>query len=496
MQNIFIVDDDQEFVDSLKKILGKDYSIEIATNPEEARKMFAPLKYDVVLLDICFDPKTQDRKGVEILGEIKSLDPDIPVIMMTAYSNIDTAIETLKMGAEDYIQKNKASLSDYKNKIDFLLREGRLRRKVSRLKQEILKYEPSEIIGKDPKIEEVKTQIKLVAQEGKTTVLILGETGTGKELVARAIHRTGIRNDGPFVTVSLASLNKETISSDLFGHEKGAYTGAVGRRIGFIEEADGGILFLDEIGDLEPDIQVKLLRVIENREFMRMGSNKPIKVDIQLVTATHRNLEKLIKENKFREDLYYRLKTYVIELPPLRERKGDIPLLANYFLEQLIRQGRSTAKKIDPSAMELLIEYDWPGNVRELKQAIENGVLNARLEGDESITLKHLKSIPKLEQRNEKADHRKEMEEEKPQREKPEGDIAERLAVYELNLVREALAKTGGKKLEVCKLLGYKDRFALRRRIITIFKKFPDLKEEFAEVFERFRRGIKTEDGR
>ncbi len=485
MRHIFVVDDDKEFVNSLTRILEGEYFVEVASNPEEARRLFAPLKFDVVLLDICFDPSTRDRQGVELLKEIKTQDPDIPVIMMTAYSDIETAVDTMKMGAEDYIQKNKVTLSDYKNKIDYLFREGKLRRKVSRLQQEIEKYEPLEIIGEDKKMQEVRSQINLVAQEGKTTVLILGETGTGKELVARAIHRTGIRKEGPYVVVSLSALNKETISSDLFGHEKGAYTGAVGRRIGFIEEADGGVLFLDEIGDLDLDIQVKLLRVIENREFMRMGSNKPIKVDIQLLTATHRNLERLIQENKFREDLYYRLKTYVIELPPLRERRGDIPLLAEHFLKQLKRQGRSTAEKIAPEVIEVFNQYHWPGNVRELKQAIENAVLNARLEGDKIITLRHVRGVllgdrgKQLEARGEKIEARSQISETR--------SIAERLALYELNLVQEVLQKTRGKKMEVCKILGYKDRFALRRRVLTIFKKFPHLKMEFVDVFERFK---------
>ncbi|MEO0129638.1 MAG: sigma-54 dependent transcriptional regulator [candidate division WOR-3 bacterium] len=495
MRTILIVDDDKEFTRSLTRVLGEEYAIEIAENPEEARKIFSPLKFDVVLLDICFNPETKDRQGIELLKEFKSEDPDISVIMMTAYGDIDTAVESLKIGAEDYIQKGKASLIDYKNRIELLFREGRLRRKVSRLQKEIEKFEPSEIIGEDIKIQEVRRQIRLVAEEGKTTVLIRGETGTGKELVARAIHREGIRREGPYVVVALSALNKETIASDLFGHEKGAYTGATGRRIGFIEEANGGILFLDEIGDLDLDIQVKLLRVIENREFVRMGSNRPIKVDIQLITATHRPLEKLIEEGKFREDLYYRLKAYVIELPPLRERKGDIPLLARHFLNLLIKQGRSTAHTISDEAMERLIAYNWPGNVRELKQTIENAVLNARLEGDEIITSKHLP----LEIRSRKTEDGKwkienggkriengEWKIEDRKQKLEVRSIGERVAIYELELVKEAMEKTGGKKIAAAKMLGYSDRFALRRRVLAIFRKFPNLKNEHMDLYQKF----------
>ncbi len=486
MRNILIVDDDITFVNSLIMVFGSDYHIEKASTPEDMERIFAPFKYDVILLDIRLDNKSMDKQGIEILKEVKAQDPDIPVIMMTAYSDIETAVEALKIGAEDYIQKNKVALSDYKHIVDSLFREGKLRRRISKLQKEVEKYEPGEIIGKNRKIEEIRKQIRLVAEEGKTTVLILGETGTGKELVAKAIHRLGIRRDAPFVTVSLAALNKDTINSDLFGHEKGAFTGATSRRIGFLEEADGGVLFLDEIGDLDNDVQVKLLRVIENREFMRMGSNVPIKVDIQLVAATHRNLKKLIEENKFREDLYYRLKTYVIELPPLRERKDDIPLLAEFFLDQLKKQDRSTPDSLSDEALIALKRYAWPGNVRELKQAIENAALNARLSGDKIITLKDLKAIPREDLTmlsgkggNIQAGFLNILN-------RNNISIAERVALFELKMVRETLIESGMKKQEVSKVLGYNDRFALRRRILAIFKKFPSLRNEFEDVFNKF----------
>lgn len=491
MRTVLIVDDDPEFTRSLVRVLGDDYVIEIASSPGEARKKFSPFKFDVVLLDICFNPQSRDTQGVELLKEFKSEDPDVPIIMMTAYGDVETAVETLKIGAEDYIQKGKASLSDYKKRIEFIFREGFLRRKVSRLQKEIDKFEPGEIVGEDPKIKEVRRQIRLVAEEGKTTVLIRGETGTGKELVARAIHRQGVRKDGPYVVVALSALNKDTVASDLFGHEKGAYTGATERRIGFIEEANRGVLFLDEIGDLDPQIQVKLLRVIENREVIRMGSNRPIKVDIQIVAATNRNLEQLIHEERFREDLYYRLKAYVIELPPLRERKGDIPLLANYFLNLLIKQGRSVADSISEEVMGLLINYRWPGNVRELKQVIENASLNARLEGDKVIRVAHLPldirgCVGGTEIKNNMSQVEKVLERTKPHQDSRETTITERLGVYELRLVREALEKTQGRKIEVARMLGYNDRFALRRRVLAIFRRFPHLKDEYLEVYQMF----------
>lgn len=378
---VLIIDDDKRFTDSLKKVLSNVYNVTVANNPIDALRIFSLYAFDVVLLDICFNPMTNDRQGIQVLREIRQADDLIPVIMMTAYSDIDIAVEAMKLGSVDYIQKKKTiKIEEYKEKIDALFREGKLRRQISLLQQEIERLAPSDIIGETPKMKEIRDAIKQIAQDEKITVLIRGETGTGKDLVAKAIHQAGERKDKPFVAVSLPALDKDTIYSELFGQEEGAYSDTSPRRIGLIEKAHSGILFLDEIGDLDPDIQAKLLRVIENHEFMRMGSNNPIKVDFQLITATHQNLEDLVKDKKFREDLYYRLKGYVIELPPLRERKEDIPLLVDYFLQLLKRQGRCSAKTtISEEAMQSFINYDWPGNVRELKNAIESAVLNAKL---------------------------------------------------------------------------------------------------------------------
>ena len=474
MTRILIIDDDREFVESLSGALGSNFEIEKAYSQEDTEKIFLPFRFDVVLLDIHLSTKPDDKRGLEILKEIKEQDPDLPVLIMTAYGNIDVAVESLKLGAEDFIQKKNVNLDDYKLIINNLFRTGKLRRKVSSLEARLEKLDPWKIVGKDPKIEEVRRLIKLVARDGKSNVLIRGETGTGKELVAKAIHRQGVRKDNPYVVVALASLNKETISSDLFGHEKGAYTGAISKRIGFIEEANGGIIFLDEIGELAPEIQIKLLRVLETKEFTRLGGNKSIKVDVQWVMATHRDLEKMVKEGELREDLYYRLKVFEIYLPPLRERKDDIPLLAEHFLAL----SDADVEKISNKALAVLMSYEWPGNVRQLKQAIQHSILMARLAGEKNIEPRHLPQ--EIIAKKQDLSYTEAV--------KLPVNMGKKLAEVELIHIREALEKTG-KKTEAWKLLEYPDRFTLRRRILGIFNKYPELKDSFPALHKLFAGG-------
>lgn len=474
MANILIIDDDREFIESLSHALGSNFSIEKAYSQEEAERVFEPFRFDVVLLDIRLSSETGDKTGLEILKELKGQDPDLPVLIMTAYGDIDIAVESLKLGAEDFIQKNKVSIDDYKLIIQNLFRTGKLRRKVSSLESRLEKIDPWEIVGKDPSIEEVRKLIKLMAEDGKTNVLIRGETGTGKELVARAIHRQGIRKEGPYVVVALAALNKETINSDLFGHERGAYTGAISRRVGFIEEANSGVIFLDEIGELDPEVQIKLLRVIETGEFTRLGGNKPVKVDVQWVLATHRNLEELLEKGRFREDLYYRLKVFEIYLLPLRKRKGDISLLVHHFLRLFREQNRTEVQRVSEAALKILMRFNWPGNVRELRQVIEYSLLKAKLSETEVIEINHLPQ----EIQGKKVKYGEETIE-------LPVDMRRKLAEVELTHIKEALERTK-KKTEAWKILGYANRFTLRRRILRIFTKYPELIEKFKPLHNTF----------
>ncbi|RKZ22951.1 hypothetical protein DRQ18_01570 [bacterium] len=465
MIRVLIVDDDPEFVETLKKSLSKYFIVYTAFSKKEAIECYEKESPDVVLLDIRLKDEPGNKEGLDVLRYIKEEDPDIPVLVMTAYGDVDVAVESLKLGAEDFIQKAKVPIEHYATVIRSLSTTGKLRKKLKRLQAEI---EPYELVGESSAMKEVKRLIRLVANEGNTTVLIRGETGTGKELVARAIHREGIRKDGPFVVVHLAGLNKETISSDLFGHEKGAFTGAIVKRKGFIEEADRGILFLDEIGELSPEIQVKLLRVLETNEFTRLGGNKPIKVDIQWVMATHQDLEKLVEEGKFRKDLYYRIKVFEIFLPPLRERKEDIPLLAEHFIKIL----GGEVREISPDVMEKFMEYSWPGNVRELRQVIQHAILKAKLERKTIIEPQHLPGEFSA-TGNEKRGFSLPV------------NVEREKAVLELRYIEEAIKLTG-KKSTAWKLLGYPNRFTLTRRVQSIFQKFPELRNQFQHLSALF----------
>ncbi len=472
MEKVLIVDDDLEFLSSLSRVLKGEFSILSASSIAEARKSLGE-DISLVLLDIRMkDSDVNNREGIDFLKEIKSNYPKITVVMMTAYGDIDTAVETMKLGAEDFIQKGKIDIREYRKVINGVLEKSRLERRIDILEEELRKAEPWEIVGNDPVILKVKEMIEMVAESPDTTVLIRGETGTGKELVARAIHKKGKRRDGPFIPVSLSALSKTLIESELFGHERGAFTGADRRRIGYLEKANGGVLFLDEIGDLEPETQLKLLRFLDYKSFCRVGSTEEITVDVQFLAATNRDLEKAMGEGKFREDLYYRLKAFQIFLPPLRERKGDIPLLAEHFLKL---SGKGRCERISKEALAYLMNYHWPGNVRELKSSIERAIIFANYRNHREIMPEDLP----LEVRTGKVEDKVNLGFEIPE----DGlDIKEELAKLELSYIESALKKCEGKKTEAWKILGYNDRFALHRRVKKILAQFPNLTDKFPYI--------------
>jgi len=477
---ILIVDDDKSFVDSLKKEFLKEHGFEIDTaySMEEFYQKFEPYKYDYILLDIKFP---NDKEGLELLEYIKENDSYAIVSMLSGYSDIATAVEAIGKGAETFFDKNAVSIKEIVLMSKNIIQKKILDKKIETL---IKEKEENEIVGEDNKILEIKRLINLVAQDGETTVLITGETGTGKELVARAIHKQGKRKNFPFIAVALTDLNKDSITAELFGYEKGAFTGADKRHYGLFEQAHKGVLFIDEIGELPLDIQTKLLRVFETRTIRRMGGTQDIKVDVQIITATNRDLYSLVKEGKFREDLYYRLKVFEIKVPPLRERKSDIPFLAKYFLKQLFSKGRTTAKDFSKKVMDLFLEYDWPGNVRELKAVVENSALRCKLYKKEIITQEDLKGLLLEDiQKNQVFD--------KPVITK-NFNIYYEIAKYELKFIDEALKKSKGKKTLAWKLLGYKSRYAMLRRIKRILNEFPELIDKYPYVRELY--GEKTRD--
>lgn len=371
---ILVVDDEPIMRDSLSDWLREDgYEVGTAENGPRALEMVKSEQWDILLVDL----KMPVMDGIEVMREVKKINKDIPVIIITAYATVDTAVKAMKEGAYDYIVK-PFNPEEIGLTIRNIIAHQNLVKENIFLRQELRKrYQFKDIIGKSHKMQEVFDLIRTVAKSN-STVLIQGESGTGKELIARAIHTSSLRSEGPFVAVSCAALPETLLESELFGYERGAFTDAITTKKGRFELAHKGTLFLDEIGDMSQKTQIDLLRVLEEREFRRIGGTKLIKVDVRIISATNKDLKKLVDEGKFRDDLYYRLNVVSIQVPPLRERKEDIPLLAEHFLKKYSIENKKDIKWIQQDAMNLLMKYDWPGNVRELENIIERAVVVAR----------------------------------------------------------------------------------------------------------------------
>ncbi|MBM3238827.1 sigma-54-dependent Fis family transcriptional regulator [Candidatus Poribacteria bacterium] len=377
-EKIFIVDDDPDIVEALQDRLEYyGYDVSVAYNGEEALKKIADNPPDLVLLDI----RMPGIDGIEVLQRITQKYPGMLVVMLTAHGTIDIAVEAMKKGAHDFLEKPTEDIQD---KIDAIFEKQKTEKKES--EREHLSHIYDEIIGDSPRIIKMLEQIDRVANTD-APVLILGETGTGKELVASALHKNSYRAKKPFEVVQCGAIPKDLLESELFGHERGAFTGATTLRKGKFERADGGTLFFDEIGDMPLELQVKLLRAIEQKEFERVGGSRLIKVDVRIIAATNRNLGEAIEKSEFRSDLYYRLNMITINVPPLRERKSDIPILAEHFLEKYSAAHKLQVRAISRNAMELIMQYDWPGNVRELNNYIGRAVFLAE---SDVILPKHL----------------------------------------------------------------------------------------------------------
>ncbi|MGZ3536923.1 MAG: sigma-54-dependent transcriptional regulator [Thermodesulfobacteriota bacterium] len=369
---ILVVDDEAPIRDMIRKGLSQmgGYDVEVAQNGVEAVEKVEKDVFDLVLTDL----KMPEMDGLELLKTIKGTRPEIMVILLTAFGSIETAVEAMKIGANDYITKpidlNELLIHVSKaQKENLLIKENRLLRMEVRKK-----FEFNNIIGKSKKMQEIFSLIEKVGP-GSSTVMIYGGSGTGKELVAKAIHYNGPRADRPFIPFNCGAIPETLVESELFGHTKGAFTGAVQMKKGLFEEANGGTLFLDEISTILPSVQVKLLRVLQEKEVMKVGSTERTKIDVRMIAATNENLEENMKKGKFREDLFYRLHVFPIFLPDLKERREDIPLLAYHFLDIYTKEAKKEIKGISKEAIKLLLEYHWPGNVRELENTIERAVV-------------------------------------------------------------------------------------------------------------------------
>lgn len=439
---VLIVDDEKAALKNLEHIMKKEgYEVTGMLNSAEAYKLLGKKEFDVVLTDL----RMEQIDGVQILERAKQLYPDAEVVLITAYASIPSAVETMKKGAYDYIAK-PFKLEDVRRVVGSALERVRLRRENSQLREQIERYEGKiKIVTQNDKMRRLLETAGQIAPTD-CNVMITGESGTGKELLARYIHFTSGRAEGPFLAINCGALTEELLANELFGHEKGAFTGAESLKKGLIEAAAAGTLFLDEITEMSSGMQVKLLRVIQERELMRLGGTEAVPVDVRVIAATNRDIQEVIKENDFRMDLYYRLNVVSLHMLPLSERRDDIPLLCQYFLKKYSALMKKDVREVSPDVMGLLMTYDFPGNVRELENIVERGVA---LAGGPTIEMAHL------------PDDLRELDIRTFRRE--EGRYPS-LEEQEMSYIKWVLKETGGNKTMAAGILGI-DRVSLWRKL-------------------------------
>lgn len=432
--HVLVVDDDISHCTIIQALMkGWGFDVTLAHNGLEAVERVKQTPFDLVLSDV----RMSEMDGIEALKAMKAYNPAIPILIMTAYSNVESAVEAIKSGAYDYLTK-PLDFDMLRLTIERVLEHVRLKTENQDLKQR-LTLDRENMIGRSPQMRRLMEMIAMIAPS-EATVLICGESGTGKELIARSVHANSARKERPLVIVNCAALSESLLESELFGHEKGAFTGADKRREGRFMEADKGTLFLDEIGEMSLLMQAKLLRAIQEREIQRVGSNQTLNVDVRLIAATNRDLKAEVDAGRFRQDLYYRLNVVTIDSPSLRERTEDIPLLAMHFMEKFAARNRKTVKGFTPQAMDMLLKYAWPGNVRELENAVERAVilLSGDYIGERELPLsinQFMETAPSGPERD------------------PNAPI-QPLEQVEKEAILTALEKTGGNKTEAARQLG------------------------------------------
>jgi DNA-binding NtrC family response regulator len=442
--SVLIVDDEKHTREGLQQALADNYDVSVAANADEAFNLMDAQPFDVILTDL----RMPGKSGLKIIDRALAL-PDRPaVLMMTAYGSIENAVDAMKRGAVDFLTK-PVNLERLEVLIQRALKNKTLEVEVRQLHERLdEKFSFEGLVGRSAKLEELVAKVRLVAP-ARATVLIEGESGTGKELIAQALHQASPRARAPFIAVHCAALSESLLESEIFGHERGAFTGATERRIGRFEAADHGTLFLDEIGEISPAIQVKLLRFLETKAIERVGGSKPIELDVRLVAATNRSLEQQVREGKFREDLFFRLNVVRLEVPPLRERVDDIPLLLAHYLKVFSAENGLPQLEIEPGALRTLEAYRWPGNIRELRNFCENAVVLQR-----GGKLTEFDLDPKF--RATAADSSAPV---------PTGTTAPDLSVEqnEKRLLREALIKSRGNRTKAATLMGISRRTLHRK---------------------------------
>jgi two-component system response regulator PilR (NtrC family) len=438
--SILVIDDEEVMRDVLHTLLGQaGYRVTLAEGGPQGLALARQQTFDAAIVDVMLP----EMGGIEVLEELRRVDPELVVLMITAFASVETALQAMKRGAFDYVTK------PFKHEeVLHILRNGLNQRRLqdeNRQLRTALRDQGrfTEIVGKSPRMQQVFGLISQAAPS-RSTILVVGESGTGKELVAKAIHANSPRTDKPFIVVNSGSLPHDLLESNLFGHVKGAFTGAVYAKKGLFELADKGTLFFDEIGNIPLETQAKLLRVMQEREFMRLGGVDIIKVDVRIVAATNVDLRRAVEEGRFREDLFYRLNVIAIQLPPLRQRKEDIPALVNHFVEKYARENEKPVSGVTPEALQALLDYDWPGNVRELENVIERGVVLTTTSGiGRELIPDHVRSAPSF--------HVPHMTV------PPEGiSLRDVIANFEKRLIESTLESTAGVQKEAARLLGLK----------------------------------------
>jgi len=444
--SIMLIDDEESILTSIKSFLSRrGHTVLTASDGEEGIEKIKNNVIDLVLTDY----RMPKKNGLEVLKETKLINPNIDVVVITAFGNLDDAVGIMKNGAYDYLTK-PIDLDELENLITRVSEKRILISENKVLREQLQeKFKFNTIISQSGEMENVLNIVGRVANS-KATVMIRGESGTGKEVIAKAVHFASNRKDQPFVTVNIASLSENLLESELFGHEKGAFTGAINQRKGRFEEANGGTLFFDEVGDIPLSMQVKLLRAIQFGEFQRLGSSTTTSVDVRIIAATHRNLEEMIKSEDFREDLYYRLNVVSVKLPKLRDRRGDIPLLAEHFIKKFSDINGKNITGITSKALDKIVKYSFPGNVRELENMIEHAIVLCR---DENIGINDLPM--QIEATFEKMildpinlDH----------------EYEEKMKVFESEMIKEALSRTNGNQSAAARILNITERH-LRSRL-------------------------------
>ena len=444
--HILLIDDEPNQITSIQSFLKRrDYKVYSANSGDEGLKILKENSIDLVFSDF----RMPDMSGLDVVKAVKQFNPETPVVVVTAFSDTKDAVQVMKEGAFDYLSK-PVDLDELEILVKKAKEHTHLVSENKSLREQLCeKYKFDSIISQSSEMEEVMNTAGRVAKS-KATVLVRGESGTGKELIAKAIHFSSDRKDKPLITINCAALSEHLLESELFGHEKGSFTGAIAQRIGRFEQADGGTLFIDEVGDMAPQTQVKLLRALQFGEFERVGGSETIKTDVRVITATNRNLDKMIQSGQFREDLYYRINVVTISLPPLRERKTDIPVLISHFIKKYAAENDKDIKDISKEAQDYLMRYHFPGNIRELENIIERAVVLAR---DDVITTIDLPSVLAASTENEILDPFNFSD-----------PYTEKVATFEKVMIEKSLEIKSGNQSQAAKHLGISERH-LRSRM-------------------------------